>query len=252
MKSKAEIAWRRHLRRIIRLSRRVEQYGFTTNEIRGNPLGLVTFEMLIQSRRLAEAIDILGFQHSYEAESLTRAMLETWVNARWIRIREPMRRADRFLKFEMVDGLRLLESAPLHERPPNAQDRIKQWKRWRRAVRGMFQKGSFWGRTWAFTYVGGKRVQRLSLESRLQDVSRDMQAATGRTEIDAANRTALYFIYRFLCQPPHGTQLGLTRLVTWGNRGPIPKSQPGENLTLLPMMHAAAARLSFLGWAHMI
>lgn len=213
-----------------------------------NPAGLVTFEMLVQNRRLAEAIDTLGVKYSYEAQTLARAMLETWVNARWIRIREPRRRASRFLKFEAIEALKLLDSVPMHERPPVAAARMRLWKRWRRGVRGTFFRDGKWVTTWAVTRESGRRIERRSLEMRLQDVSRDMEATSGRPEIDSANRTTFYFVYRVFSQPPHGTQVGLTPLVAWTRRGPVAHPQPSR-LPLLPLEHAAACLLSFIGWA---
>jgi hypothetical protein len=76
-----------------------------------------------------------------------------------------------------------------------------------------------------------------------------MQAQSGRPEIDAADRSTFYFIYRILSQPPHGTQLGLTPLFAWNRRGPVANTQPAR-LPLLPLQHAAACLLSFIGWAH--
>jgi hypothetical protein len=246
LKSRAETEWRRHLRRAIRLARRVEALRFTWNELSENPLALVTFEMLVQTRRLAEAIDQLGTAYSYEAQALARAMLETWVNARWIRLREPRRRAARFIKHEGIEGLRLLESVPEHDRPAASQHREREWRRWagvaRRAQRRSKRGGAGHGSTGSGS--GGRR------EQRLQDIAPAIQRDSDRPEIDAANRTTLYFVYRVLSQPPHGSQLGLTPLLAVTRRGPVAARQPAK-MPLLPVAHAAACVLTFIGWAQL-
>lgn len=250
MKSRAETEWRRHLRRAIRLARRVEALRFNWNELSENPLALVTFEMLIQTRRLAEAIDQLGTAYSYEAQALARAMLETWVNARWIRLREPKRRAARFIKHEGIQGLRLLESVPEHDRPAASQHREREWRRWSSAARRAQRRFKPGAKSWAITKVNGKWVERRTLEQRLRDIAPAIAADGGRPEIDAANRTTLYFVYRVLSQPPHGSQLGLTPLLAVTRRGPVAAHQPAR-MPLLPFAHAAACLLTFIGWAQL-
>jgi hypothetical protein len=250
LKSRAETEWRRHLRRAIRLALRVEALRFNWNQLSKDPLALVTFEMLIQTRRLAEAIDQLGTAYSYEAQALARAMLETWVNARWIRLREPKRRAARFIKHEGIEGLRLLESVPEHDRPAASQHREREWRRWASVARRAQRRSKPGAKSWAITKVHGKWVERRTLEQRLQDVAPAIQGDSGRPEIDTANRTTLYFVYRVLSQPPHGTQLGLTPLLSATRRGPVATRQPAK-MPLLPFAHAAACLLTFIGWAQL-
>ncbi len=200
--------------------------------------------MLIHERRLAQAVDILGAKHAHEATVLTRAMLETWVNARWIRIKEPRRRAKRFMQFDVVEQIRVMESTPVCDRPVGWQTVLRDWKKARRRVRHLFWEQG-WTKTWAVTGSGARRRQMESLKSRTDEVITDMQR---RSVTNTSKQVPLYLLYRVLSQTPHGTQGGMSALTEKRRKDLIPAREP-EKRPLFPMLCASMFLLSFLQWA---
>ncbi len=243
--SRVLIRWRRHLRRAIRIERRIETLPPSRAELLRSPLKLVTLLMLVQTRRLAEAIDRLVPEHSWEAQILQRSMLETWVNGEWIRLREPSRRAHRFITFECVEGVQLLEQCPPYARPSNASDQLAELKRWRSRYGRMFNEGDGkWAGTWAVSKSkgGAKTVHQLKL--RLEEVERAF-----RDSDDPMTGTP-YWGFRVLSKPAHGSPVGLTRLFDWSSRGHEVKTQPNEQ-PLEPIIEAARYLIVHLMWAHL-
>jgi len=192
----------------------------------------VTYASLVQTRRLAEAIDRLDEELEQEGLILARTMLEVWTNLRWIRLRDSHNRARRFLQYEPVEAHLTRERLPTEERSlsPVLERRAK---RDLARVRHLFRRRGRWAHSWASS---GTLRRRLA----------DIEEADRRMPL-ADERTTLHFVYGVLCAPTHGSPRALgfgLRLSRLGLR-PAYESQ----IPLLPLKHASAGLLSIAGYA---
>lgn len=238
------VQWRRHLRTAVLVAEGIERLRPSASELRRSPLKLVALMMLVQNRRLAAATDKLVPENSLEAQLLQRTMFESWVNASWIRLREPSLRARRFIAFESVEAVRLFESCPEPARPPESARQIAAMKKWRRRFgRALRKPSGEWSKTWALTRSRGAVRSYGSLESRIVQVEKAMRRLSGQ------HVGREYWLYRVMSQPAHGSPMGLSRLFRWGAGQYQIKEQPCVN-PLEPMVEASRYLIYHLAWAH--
>lgn len=180
-----------YLRRSITLAKRLEDIA--SPEAAKKKSLFVGFGFLVRNRRLAQAILGLADQHSYEKRILVRSMVEIHINYAWIRLKNQEFRASRFIKFEPIEQLRILEdikhSGLMH--PNDYCAKLREVKRKRAKVRHLFRhpndKGKLrWDKTWASV---------ITLESRMKEV---IKSQTGNRDL------FLYALYRWFSATIHG------------------------------------------------
>ncbi len=210
------------------------------------PLGVVTYGVLVGSRRLAEAILVLGTNHAYEARILMRGMVEHYFNLAWIRLRASARRANRFAKFQAIERLRLFDSLPREMLPTNADEVRRGHLRARAKYRHLFlrrtKKG---GLRWDADWSGG-----LSFEGRVKEVV----AKNQRQPDEDREKPFVYSLYRWFSGPMHGSANHLYDILVqtrWGVRPkPQPESRPcaamlGATLLLLGVLTQVSQVINF-------
>lgn len=99
----------------------------------------VGFGFLVRNRRLAQAILRLGSQHAYEGRMLLRSMLEIKINYSWICIRDRERRANRFIKYQPLEQLKILKELSNFYDPREYQQKLTNFKNKRAKVRHLFR-----------------------------------------------------------------------------------------------------------------
>jgi hypothetical protein len=162
--------------------------------MRWRPLPIVAFGTLIRNRRLASAVCTLGPDHAYEARILVRSILELLINYEWMRLRNSHSRASRFLRYQALDRVKLLEGLPPGIRPPNYDDICRTWRRKMTARRHLFRITTkdgkrVWTKSWATA---------ASFEARLTEVTRAKAKQAGNPPYD------LYVYYRWFSGTVHG------------------------------------------------
>ena len=193
-------------------------------------VGKVVYGVLVAQRRLATGVLALGEDGSYEARILLRSMIEHYFNVLWIRLRQPQRRANRYVKFHVIDKLKILDELPLEERDPDFFNTRRALVRRRSRYRHLFRirvNGRLeWARSWA---LSPSRNGMLSFEARVREI------ATARTLPGDAINTFSYSLYRWFSAPAHGSAQHLTELCVRTKRGARPRPQPdtAPNSTLL-------------------
>lgn len=161
---------------------------------------LVGFGLLVRNRRLAQAILRLGRNHAYEGRMLLRSMIEIHINYAWIRLRDRERRANRFLKFQPLEMLSILENLSDSMDPAIYQSNLRKYKSGRSKFRHLFRnrnkKGKLrWDNNWARGF---------SLKDRLKDV---LQAETGKFD------RFLYAIYGWSSSAIHGGPTSISEVL---------------------------------------
>ena len=175
----------------------------------------VGFGFLVRNRRLAQAILRLGSQYAYEGRMLLRSMLEIQINYSWICIHGREHRANRFIKYQPLEQLRILKELSDFYDPEEYQQNLKKFKNMREKVRHLFRNRNKknklkWNRSWAAS---------ASLESRLRDVDK---SETGKYD------TFLYSLYRWTSSAIHGSIHSFSEVLEPG-RPLKAKSQPESN-----------------------
>jgi hypothetical protein len=175
----------------------------------------VGFGFLVRNRRLAQAILQLGSQHAYEARMLLRSMLEIRINYSWICIRDRECRANRFIKYQPLEQLKILKELSDFYDPREYQQKLKNFKNKCAKVRHLFRHRNNknklkWDRSWASS---------VSLESRLRDVYR---SKTGKYDM------FLYSLYRWTSSAIHGSIHSFSEILEL-SRPLQAKSQPESN-----------------------
>jgi hypothetical protein len=183
--------WIRRLRSAILLAKRCEAWVEMTTH-RWKRIQIVAFGTLVLNRRLAYAVSLLRDEADYDARIILRSMMEIHFNYAWMRLQEPQRRANRFLKYGPIERLRILAQWQ-DSNDPREKARIRAWKRARAKVRHLFASTKDGRTTWAPSWA---KVR--SFEARLYEV---FKAATPPDkEVDES----LYGIYRWTSSLVHG------------------------------------------------
>jgi len=210
-------SWERLLRRAIGLARETESHAPATSFRR--PLQTVAYGSLVRNRRYAEAVLALGRPSAYEARATIRSMIEIWGNYRWVRLRQPHSRANRFVKSLALDHLRLLASLPASQKGPNHAALLRTLKRQRAQSRHLFRirvtkagKTKLeWARSWS-------KVS--SFETRIQEI------VTAAPPTRRAGDEAIYFYYRWFSAAVHGSPFSLSECIQDSPQGWRPRRQP--------------------------
>ncbi len=227
------------LSRTVTLAARCEQQLPKSHQRK--PLQMVCYGMLVRLRRLARAVRRLDVEGAYEARIIIRSMIELHFNYSWIRLRHSDSRARRFLRFDALEKLRIIEELPPDMLPERAPDVLKALRAQRAAVRHLFQtrdrEGRLrWAKHWATHH---------SFEARLQEVRQAHQ-------LDSF----LYALYRWTSGTAHGNPLSLNEVLERTEFGARPKQQPepnptaalvAANVVLLATLSHAAADLDLSG-----
>jgi len=175
----------------------------------------VGFGFLVRNRRLAQAILRLGSQYAYEGRMLLRSMLEIQINYSWICIRKRERRANRFIKYQPLEQLRILKELSNFYDPEEYRQNLSKFEKLRAKTRHLFRNRNKknklkWDGSWASS---------ASLESRLRDV---YNSAPGQYD------TFLYSLYRLTSSAIHGSIHSFSEVLE-PNRPLKAKSQPESN-----------------------
>jgi hypothetical protein len=222
-----------------RLTRAIARFARTCEDAiprskQERPPQIVSYSILVAQRRLAEAICLLGEVASYEARLLVRAMLEHYYNLSWIRLRSPVRRANRFINFHVLDKLAIMEALPDEANPRDHKRRLEALRKARARYRHLFRvRDPKTGRLrWTKSWANG-----LSFEARVREV----QSASAKMpdQIDTFN----YGLYRWFSAPVHGSAHHLSELLTGTRHGIRPKDRPD----ISPSAPIAAAGVLLLG-----
>ena len=135
------------------------------------PYQVFLYGALVFSRRQADAILTLHPNHATESTFLHRTLMEAWVNARWIGLRNKNNRARRFLFFKSVQKVRMLEATPRHWHHDKYEQHLRRWRAVRKTFKHLFRierKGKWiWAKTWA---IDGTR-QLENIADRIKDVA---------------------------------------------------------------------------------
>lgn len=161
---------------------------------RTKPIEVIALGSAVRARRLAEAVYRLGPEYAYEAQLQMRALLEIHVNYSWIRLRRPHSRAIRFIRYVVIEKLKVAEDLARGspERAAALKKDIARLRKQRTRTRHLFRRRNSKG--WDKNWAGG-----LTLEARLQEILKVSRAA-GR-DVDPF----LYTLYRWLSGPAHGS-----------------------------------------------
>lgn len=208
------------------------------------PAGIVAYSTIVAQRRLAQAVYHLGTEGAYEARLILRAMMEHHYNLSWILLKEPHRRANRFLKFQSVEKARALEGFPREMRPPNYDALHRTALVDRARVRHLFARpNKSGGLTWDKNWARGK-----SFELRLREVKlAEVQTPEGPDMF-------MYTLYRWLSGAVHGSATHFQGLLESTKYGVRPKANPvlqpanqmmGANLLLSGTLGKASGVLGF-------
>ena len=198
----AERTVRSYLRRSIILSESLEAIASST--VSRNKSTLVGFGFLVRNRRLAQAILQLGSWHAYEGRMLLRSMIEIHINYAWIRLRDRESRANRFMKFDPLERLRILEELSGLIDPKEYRAKLREFRNKRAKVKHLFRnpikrgknKGKLqWDKTWA---------SKGSVEGRLKEV---LTSKTGNYD------PFLYALYRWSSSAIHGGPTSLNEVL---------------------------------------
>ena len=128
---------RSYLKRSIILAHRLEAQASPI--VNQKKVSLVGFGFLIRNRRLAQAILQLGKQHAYEGRMLIRSMIEIHINYSWIRLSNQERRANRFMKFEPLELLKIFKDIHTYMDPIQYRAGKKKHESERAKVRHLFR-----------------------------------------------------------------------------------------------------------------
>ena len=222
MKMVTQRTIRSYLHRSIALSKRLEAIASPKAGQRESTV--VGFGFLVRNRRLAQAISQLNSQYSYEKQIFIRSMVEIHINYAWIRLKNTEVRANKFINFEPLALLKILED--IEPSGLMSQDeyrsKLKEYKNkraklghlfWNRIKQGK-NKGKFkWDSNWA---------SGASLESRLKEV---LKSQTGKYD------SFLYGLYRWLSSTAHGGPTSLNAVLE-PDKPLRAKLQPESNPTL--------------------
>lgn len=208
---------RSYLHRSIALSKRLETVASAKAEQRKRTF--VGFGFLIRNRRLAQAISQLTSWYSYEKRIFIRSMVEIHINYAWMRLKDTESRANKFIKFQPLEKLRILEdighSGLMSQNEYNSK--LAEYKNQRDKLSQLFRnrtkKGKFkWDNNWA----SGN-----SLKDRLKEV---LDSETGN------NDQIIYGLYRSFSSTAHGGPISLDDVLEADT--PLrAKPQPESNLT---------------------
>jgi hypothetical protein len=175
------------------------------------PMQAVALGTAVRTRRLAEAVRVLGAEYAYEARLQLRTMIELYFNYAWIRLKRPHSRATRFLRFQPIEKLKIAE-ALVRESPAQAE-RLKQdvrrLRKRRTSLRYLFrQKDKQGKRRWARDWTGGRTL------------------AMRAEEVLAASRPSgqpvdgfLYTLYGWFSGTVHGSALSFDDVLTVDSSG---------------------------------
>ena len=211
-----------YLQKSIALARKLEdEIRFKADKRKSTFAG---FGFLIRNRRLAEAILKLGTQHAYEGKMLLRSMIEIYTNYSWIELESKEHRANRFLKFAPIEGLKILKELSSFFGPTTYKSYFKKIIEERAKTRHLFicrnkNNKLKWATDWA---------EITSLENRMQKI---MEAGAGKYD------SFLYAIYRWSSSAIHGGPRSLFEVME-NNRSLHAKAQP-ENDPLAQICVAA-------------
>ena len=188
------------------------------------PLQAVAYSTLVRTRRLARAIHTLCGDGSYESRLLFRTIVELYFNYSWIKL-APRVRATRYMRFDVLERLRLIEDMPASDPPsPALADTIRVMRRQRTRLRYLFRVRtraghSRWARDWS----------PLSFRERVQEVQEAHRKPS--QQID----TFAYGLYRWLSTNAHGGPSSMNEVLErtrWGIR-PVPQPDNDPSTILL-------------------
>ena len=189
---------RLHLRRCIALAELLEgQIGNTPWYEKSTIVG---FGFLVRLSRLAEAVLELGKNHAYEAQILLRSMIEIHYNHKWILLSAKERRANRFIKFEVLERLKISGSLSKAMDKNEYAAESKKLKAICAKVRHLFRlrnkkKKFVWAKSWAsVTSFEGRLMKVLSSENREPD-------------------KFLYGLYRYFSSTVHGGPMSMSQVL---------------------------------------
>ncbi len=190
------------------------------------PLQLTAYGTMVRTRRLAAALHSLAGRWSYESRLLFRSIVELYFNYSWIKLR-PHSRATRYIRFDVVEHLRIAESLPGELRSPQFQSALGRMRKRRTATRHLFRVEDNKGRRrWARDWSG------MSFEARVRQV----QSAHRKPNQQIDNFT--YGIYRWLSSTAHGGSNSLREVLEPTKHGIRPKVQPEPTPSELLMASA--------------
>ena len=232
---------RSHLIRCIALAELLEnQIGSTSLHKKSTIVG---FGFLVRLRRLAEAVLKLGKDHAYEAQILLRSMIEIHYNHKWILLSAKERRANRFIKFEVLERLKISNNLSESMDPNEYAAGSKKLKAMCAKVRHLFRlhnkKGKLvWAKSWASV---------TSFESRLMKVLNKPKTK----KLDKF----LYALYRSFSSTVHGGPMSIYQVLESSPtiRAKLqPESEPekqirGAFLILLDSIRTLAENTSMIG-----
>ncbi len=231
--TRMEIAWRRLLRDCIRLADEIEPR--LRRPRRRRALRFFLYEMLVAARHYAGAVDALGPQRAFEAGPIERTLMETWIHTQWVLLRDPQRRAHRFIQYGAVAEVKALDKTPLDSQPPNFTQRRATAVRRRARVAHLFRGNGKWTRSWAKTP---------NIDQRALQVSR---ARVGFAA-DDEGRNLLYAMFSLLSEQGHVSQYGLRSLFSV-HQGRIRPRARSDLRSVGPMASAACILLDIVGLA---
>jgi len=188
MKPSAE-EWRAHLDACIAFARLVEG-AVAVPATAGAPgsgscFDVVALGTLVRSRRCAEAVRSLGKPYAYEAQILSRVLMELYVNLRWILLRDTEKRAERFLAYTLLERHATLEKTPEEERRADHAALLASANAAAASVKHLFRhktkKGQLKVMGWALEEIQGKPGH--ARERKPTDRIDDVYSATPRTNL---------------------------------------------------------------------
>jgi len=189
---------RLHLKRCIALAKLLEDQIGSTSWYKKSTI--VGFGFLVRHRRLAEAVLELGKDYAYEAQILLRCMIEIHYNHKWILLTAKERRANRFLKFDLLERLKISDSLSKSMDPNEYAAKSKKLKSKCAKVRHLFRlrdnKNKFvWAKSWASV---------TSFEGRLMKVLKPRNGEPDKF---------LYALYRYFSSNVHGGPMSISQVL---------------------------------------
>lgn len=151
----------RRLRELIGLARRIAKHArFEQTEL----VACVALGCLCREERLAALVANARPENPTDLMPTLRAMVETWVDFRWICNRDSWRRSNRFIKFELVARVRALE-----ELSGTDASELRVLKRRRGQVRHLFYdpRRRRWASGWTNMSMRD-RVEEIRLADRVE------------------------------------------------------------------------------------
>lgn len=231
---------RSHLRRCIALAELLEDQISSASRYKKSTI--VGFGFLVRLRRLAEAVLELGKGHAYEAQILLRSMIEIHYNHKWILLSAKERRANRFMKFEVLERLKISNNLSESMDPNEYAAESKKLRAMRAKVRHLFRqrnkkKKLVWAESWASV---------TSFEGRLMKV---LKFEKGEPD------EFLYGLYRYFSSTVHGGPISLREVLESSPtiRAKLqPESEPekqirGAFLILIDSIRTLAENISMIG-----